>query len=447
MDSYNVVDYFSFLSIAPALVWLVIFTVVGFFIRNNNRDKPHYKYYLWNLYAKLGFSLLFALFYLLYYGGGDTTAYYDGAVVLNNLFFEYPDRYLHVMTSDFDNSHYTLYYDMRTGYPPGWIFREREGFFVAKLMSFISFFTLKSYLAMTFIMAYFTSVVSWKLFELVRSFNMNNEKLLAFGVLLLPSVNFWCTGVSKDTVVFIATIILVYNVFKIISKEQKSTLLNYIIALLAAFIIFKIRGFILAAIALPLLFSLSTKLVRLLGGGDIFVLVFRSVVLIGGLAYAGQSLINNSEENFIEQNAYIQQAAIIQQDFAENVIYGTKKYSIGEIEFSPIGLVKAAPLAIIAGMYRPFPWESISPTLLMNGIESSIFLYFTFLLFRKDFRRKWRKIRTDEFFVFCLIFILVIGFMTGLTSGLFGVLVRLRSILLPFLFIILTIEFKSIDEK
>lgn len=447
MDSYNVADYFSFLSIAPALVWLVIFLVIGFFVRNNNQDKPHYKYYLWNLYAKLGFGMLFALVYLFYYGGGDTTAYYEGAVVLNNLFFEYPERYLHVMSSSFDNSHYTLYYDMRTGYPPGWIFRENEGFFVAKLMSFFSFLTLKSYLAMTIIMSYLTSLVSWKLFDLVRSFSLNNERMLAFGLLLLPSVNFWCSGVSKDTVVFIATVALVYNVFKILSKEHKFNILNLLYVLLAAIIIYKIRAFILVAIALPLLFSLTTKLVRVLGGGDIFVIAFRSIMLVGGLIYAGQALISNSEKSFLEQNTYVQQAAIIQKDFATNEIYGTKRYSIGDIEFSPIGLVKIAPFAIIAGLYRPFPWESLSPTLLMNGIESIVFLYFTYVLFRRDFRRKWRKIRTNEFLIFCLIFILVIAFMTGLTSGLFGVLVRLRSILLPFLFILLTLDFSQMEKN
>lgn len=447
MQQFDYSQYFSFLSILPALLWLLIFMVIGFFIRNNNRDKPHYKYYLWNLYAKIGFSLLFSLVYLFYYGGGDTTAYYDGAVVLNNMLFEYPERYLQVLNNSFDNTHYSLYYDSRTGYPPGWIFRESEGFFVAKLMNFISFFTLKSYFAMTIILAYITSVVSWKLFELVRTFRMNNERLLAFGLLFLPSVNFWCSGVSKDTIVFIATLLLVINVFKILSKSHKTTIINYLITIIAVFLIFKIRAFILAAILLPLVFSLTTKLVRLLGGGDLFVIVFRSIVLVGGLAYAGQALISSSEESFLEQNSYVQQAAVIQQDFANNEIYGTKRYNIGEIEFSPFGLLKAAPLAIIAGLYRPFPWESISPTLLMNGVESIVFLYFTFLLFRRNFFRKWRKIRTDEFLVFCLIFIFVIAFMTGLTSGLFGVLVRLRSILLPFLFILLTLDFSEIDKN
>ena len=83
----------------------------------------------------------------------------------------------------------------------------------------------------------------------------------------------------------------------------------------------------------------------------------------------------------------------------------------------------------------------------MNGLESVLFLYFTFILFKSKFLEKWRKIRAHEFLIFCLIFTLVIAFMTGLTSGLYGVLVRLRSILLPFLFILLTVKYDRIETK
>lgn len=433
--------YYDILSIIPAVFWLIIVIAVGYVIRTKHRDKPHYKYFMKNLFAKLFFSFGFALVYLVMYGGGDTTAYYDGAVVLNNLFFKDPGAYFHVMANDFDMSHYSIYYDLSTGYPPGWIFREEQGYFVTKLMSIISFFTLKSYFAMTFIMALFTSIASWKLFELARSYKLNNERLLAFGVLLLPSVNFWCAGVSKDTVVFIASLVLVYNAFHIISEDKKANLKNYIYTIIAAFIIYQIRSFILAAIALPMLFALSARMVKTLGGSDFMVSAFRTFVLIVGLGVGGRTLVLMGEGEFLEQNAFLAEAAVIQQDFRQNETYGDKKYNIGDVEFSPVGLIRAAPFAALAGLYRPYIWEVRSPTLLMNGLESVLFLYFTFLLFRSKFLQKWRKIRGHEFLVFCLIFTLVIAFMTGLTSGLYGVLVRLRAPLLPFLFILLTVDF------
>ncbi len=435
-------NYFSFLSIFPAIIWLIIFMVMAFFIRNNNKDKAHYKYYYWNLYAKLFFALAYGVFYVVIYNGGDTVAYYDGAVTLNNLFFKSPVLYFDELLSPADILNYTTKYDLQTGLPPGWIYREPEGWMVSRLMSILSFFTLKSYWAMTLFMAYITSIASWKLFELIRTFNLNNERLLAFGVLLLPSVNFWCTGVSKDTVVFIAALFLVYHAFHIISVELKATFWNYAIAFVASLIISQIRSFILVAILLPMLFALATRLIKFLGGGNMFVIVFRTVLIVGGLTYIGSNLIATNEAEFLAQNSYLQEAAVIQRDFEQNELYGEKKYSIGEIEYTPLGLIRTAPFAILAGLYRPYIWEALSPTLLMNGLESIMFLYFTWLLFRRDFFRKWRLIRTHEFLVFCLIFVLVIAFMTGLTSGLYGVLVRLRAPLLPFLFSIVTVQLK-----
>jgi hypothetical protein len=434
--------YYSFLSILPAVIWLIIFLVITFFVVNNNKDKPHYKYYSWNVYAKFFFALAYGVFYVVIYQGGDTVAYYDGAVTLNNLFFKSPALYLEELTSQADLLNYTTKYDISTGIPPLWIYREPEAWMISRIMSLFSFFTLKSYWAMTIIMAYFTSLASWKLFELVRVFKFNNEKLLAFGVLLLPSVNFWCAGVSKDTIVFIATLVLVYHVFKIVSEKFKATVLNYIIAIIAALLISQMRPFILAAIAIPMAFSLSSRIIRFLGGGNMFVIVFRSIVLIAGLAIAGNALIATNEAEFLDQNAYLQEAAVIQKDFQQNQTYGDKRYSLGTVEFTPVGLVRVAPMAILTGLFRPYLWEALSPTLIMNGLESVIFLYFIFILVRRDFFKKWYLIRTNEFLVFCLIFVLIIAFMTGLTSGLYGVLVRLRAPLLPFLFILSTIDLR-----
>lgn len=440
-------DYFTLLDILPALLWLVIIVVTGFAIRNANTDKPHYKYYMPNLFAKLFFSLAFACVYIFYYGGGDTTAYYDGAVALNNLFLKSPDLYIEQMTSPPDMFKFTQYFDLQTTYPPGWIYREPEGFFVCKLMSLISFLTLKSYLAMTFIMAFLTSIVSWKLFLLVRDYQFSNEKLLSFGVLLLPSVNFWCTGVSKDTVVFIAALVLIVNVFKLISNKYDTGIKNYFFLFLAAFVIYHIRSFVLAAILLPILFSLGARLVKSLGGGDRAVVFFRTMFIIIGFAIGGRTVLIQSEGDFLKSNSFLQQAAIIQSDFQNNDSYGTKRYNLGDIQFTPFGLIKVSPLAIITGVFRPFIWEARSATLVINGLESILFIYFMLNFARRDLKTKWQKIRSHEFLIFCVIFFLVIAFMTGLTSGLYGVLVRLRAPLLPFLFILLTTDFNQFNTS
>ena len=63
---------------------------------------------------------------------------------------------------------------------------------------------------------------------------------------------------------------------------------------------------------------------------------------------------------------------------------------------------------------------------------------------------KIKKIRKQEILVFALIFSLFIAFMAGFTSVLFGVLVRIRAPLMPFIFLVLTtnvFENKQLEKE
>jgi hypothetical protein len=232
----------------------------------------------------------------------------------------------------------------------------------------------------------------------------------------------------------------VYHGFKIVSLTMKSKFKNWIFFAFNLLLIYHIRDFIFLSIAVPFALAISARFVKVYGGGDYAVIIVRTFIFVGGLALIGGSVISKSEEDFLESNSLVQQASVVQNDFSNNDTYGDKKYDLGEITFTPIGLLKVMPLALATGIYRPFIWESLSPTLILNGLESIMFLYFTYLFIRRKPFKKLKKIRGHEFLVFALFFVFIIAFMTGLTSGLYGVLVRLRAILLPFLFVLLTFE-------
>lgn len=437
-------DYFSFLQLMAAFIWLIIIVAGAAVWRSSKSELEHYKYYMWNLFAKLFFGFAFSMVYLFYYGGGDTTAYFEGSITLNNLFFKSPELYFDHLFNESTWEQFSSDFDNRTGYPPGWIYRESEAFRISKLMSVLSFFSLKSYFAMTFIMSTITAFASWKLYSLLRTYRFTTDFNLALGVLFLPSVNFWCSGISKDTWVFIAVILLIYHAFKIISPQFKATLWNWIMLIFFAFIIFKVRSFILYLTLVPLAFAVTTRITNIFGRRDLKMVLLRLAVSFGALIAVFTAIQPTSEDQFLEENQFLQEAAVIQKDFASNESYGSNRYSLGSVEFTPTGLARVAPAAIIAGLFRPFPWESLSPTLLFNGLESALFLYFTFLFFKKKVRKKISFIRSQEILMFAFFFSILIAFITGLTSGLFGVLVRLRAILLPFLFLLLTVEWEII---
>ena len=425
-----------------AFIWLIIIVAGAAVWRSSKSELEHYKFYMWNLFAKLFFGFAFALVYLIYYQGGDTLAYFEGSVTLNNLFFKSPELYLKQMLSDPDMAARSIDFDNRTGYPPGWIYKEAEAFRISKLMSVFSFFSLKSYLAMTFIMSSISAYASWKLFTLLRQYKFTSDRTLAIGVLFLPSVNFWCSGISKDTWVFIAVIMLIYHAFKIISPQFKATILNWLLMFLFALLVYKIRSFILYTTLAALALAVTTRITNIYGRKDLRMVLLRIGVSFGVLITILTSIQPQTEDQFLEENEIFQEAAIIQRDFANNETYGSNRYSLGEVEFTAFGILKIAPSAIAAGLLRPYPWESLSPTLIFNGLESALFIYLIFLFFQRGIRSKITEIRSQEILMFSFFFAIIIAFMTGLTSGLFGVLVRLRAILLPFLFLLLTVNWE-----
>jgi hypothetical protein len=434
-------DYFSILDIAWALLFLILlFTFV------NARKKQHveldyFQYYSWNIYAKLFLSLIYALYYILIIDGGDTLAYWDGGLKMNHLFWKSPSMYFEELFNEPNMMMNASHFDLTTGYPPGWIYREKESWFISKVMSLFTFVSFKSYLVGTLILAYISSIASWKLFELVRSFNMNTNRFIAIGVLFIPSVGFWCSGVTKDTIVLFSSIFIICHAFQILSLDKKTSYKNFIWILFYGFLIYHIRSFMIATILAPLAFTYSARLANKYRQNRTAFFSIRILsIMVGGLFFYFQgSSITNSEK--------LEEAALIQKDFATNTSYEGARYDLGITDYSSTGMLAAFPAAVLAGLYRPFPWESLSVTLILNGLEGAFFLYLTFLFFRQNAWRKINMIRKHEFFIFCFFFILLMAYMAGLTSGLLGVLVRFKAPLIPFMVLLLTVNDLAANMK
>ena len=434
------VEYFSILDTA----WAVIFIIILFLIAKSQKKRyenlEYFEYYNRNIAGKVFLSLVYAVYYIAIIDGGDTLAYWDGGVKLNNLFWKAPSMYFDEMFSDPDMINYYRY-DAETGFPPGWIYREKESWFISKIMSIFAFLTFKSYLVTTFLLAYFSSIASWKLFELVHSFKLNSNRNIAFGVLFVPSVGFWCSGITKDTIVLFSSIMVIYNAFQILSLDKKSSLKNLLWILFYGYLLFQIRSFMVSTILVSLAFTYSARLANKYRQNKFAYYSIRMLSLVVGLlffSFQSESLLNSDK---------LVEAAAIQKDFATNETYEGKKYDLGITDYSPAGMVSAFVPAVIAGFYRPFIWESLSLTLILNGLEGAYFLYLTFAFFRRNALKKINLIRKHEFFIFAFFFCLLMAYMAGLTSGLLGVLVRFKAPLIPFLVLLLTIDLRLFDKN
>ncbi len=436
--SYNVFQITDIISIT---FWgFLIFAF--FYVRYHNRKHiPHYKFYPAFLIYKFALALLFSAVYIFYYEGGDTVWYWDGAVKMANLCLKDPGLYLEQMASNPTNERYFNYFDADTGYPPNWIYKEHDSFYVCKITSIICLITLDSFFAISMIFAFFSALATWKLYEMILEQKITTISKAAIAILFIPSVNFWASAIMKDTIVLTCTYILIICVYRLfIKKIKQKRFWTYIVGALVVFLIFKIRSFMLICLLPCLMIWINYELLskirnRLLRRMLIPLLFIVTLSSIAAMYYSSEAFGSYSADNIVNT------AIVIQQDFSENKFYGENRYYIGDVNGSPQSMLAVMPAAIIAAFYRPFIWEANTIFMFFSGLESVFFIFLTIrFLIRFRFYKWIAVIRKNKFLLFALVFSLVLGYFVGFTGGIFGALVRFKTAVLPFIVLIFLME-------
>ncbi|WP_343636884.1 hypothetical protein [Fluviicola sp.] len=419
---------FTFSDYVFTAAWLIVCIIIALAIYLRNAKNPDYRYFIPHFCWKIFLGIAFATFYVYTYGSGDTTAYYQGAECLKNLAYEDFGDYLHELISGPSRDYLPSYYNSHTGIPPIWVYKEPNSWFICKLASFFSFFTFNSYLALNLIFSFISTLITWRFFLFARSFLQVKVRYVAISILFIPTVGFWCTGLLKDTVVYCASLVLFMNLIKLLNGIS---LKNILFILLASYIIGSTRSFVLISILIPffitVFFQYSRRAPFTIRLATRMIGIGMSVLLVFVYFRFSSSFEELSSQNLIST------AETIYNDFQQNQGYTGKRYDLGITEFTAVNMLRATPTAIFTAIYRPFIWESNSFFMLLNGLESLVLLYFTLKLFRK--RDKTLPPMSEKariFFTICLFSCLIMAFFVGLTSGLFGVLVRLKAPLLPF---------------
>ena len=145
-----------------------------------------------------------------------------------------------------------------------------------------------------------------------------------------------------------------------------------------------------------------------------------------------------------EVDTAIEQAQVIRSDLLRSEQYGNNNYDVGEFDGTILGLARVAPNAIITALFRPFVWEIGSPTMVLSALENFILLTFTlFTLIRLSPIRFFKTILKEPFLLYCLIFSIIFAFGVGIAGTNFGAMVRYKTPLMPFFFIMIYLVNKN----
>lgn len=384
---------------------------------------------------KLLGALAFALVYTFYYDyGGDTRTYFrDSGKVIEALFIG-PSVYIEVLKHSFENiSSEALDILRRMSY------HDPREYYVVNFISIFNFFGFGSYFSTSLLVALFTYWGVWHFFLLLVGKFPRIEKQMAISILFIPSVFFWGSGISKDSLILCCIGLVLYHVNQIASGKfwQVGSLL---IIGLASYYMFMVKPYVLISLlpaivlwrSLHLRDKIKNNYIRaavlpIVGVASIFGMVFT-------LNFMAQYNQQYSMDSFVDTAQSMQGWHYVEGANTSAQHGRGSSYTLGEYdENSWRGLLKVFPAAVNVTYFRPYIWEVKNAGMLAQAMESLVFLIFSiWILLKVGPFKVYRHISGDSFLLMCVVFAVFFGFAVGFSSYNFGALSRYKIPAVPF---------------
>ncbi|MBK9801158.1 MAG: hypothetical protein IPP56_16030 [Bacteroidetes bacterium] len=258
------------------------------------------------------------------------------------------------------------------------------------------------------------------------------HKQFYYSILLVPSVLFWGSGILKDTYTLMGACWFTYSFYKVFVKPDKVTI-NVIMMIIMAYIMIKIKPYIFIALMPGTLLWFAFERVKRVENWLLKILTGPFLIISATLL--GYLLLINLSSDFGQYSSaenILYKAQNTQYDLKQSY-YGGNSFDIGEFDASATGVLSKLPEAIMAGLFRPFLWESKNFVMIIAATENSVLMLLTiFLLVKLGIYRFYKVIAKEPILFFSVIFSLFFAFSVGLTSANFGAMVRYKIPAVPF---------------
>lgn len=413
-----------------ASIYILLIFVFAFFIPSQG-DRRIFNL---GLGAKVTGGLAFTLIYLFYYGGGDTIVYYKTAIAYCNLILQSPFEGLAITFGNNSIENFS-FFTPETGYPVRHIFNDSATLMVSKIAIPFLLLSFKSYLIGSLLISFISYLSIWQLFKLFRHLT-SNQQISMLSTLFIPSILFWGSGISKDTITFAATCYFVYGAYWIIIK-RKFKLMIVLLSVISLWLIITIKPYIFLVLfpgTLVWIFfnsiqSIKNKFIRI---ATVPIILVSSIIIIAFTLNSISSVLGEySTDNIMRK-------AIVAQEDLKQDYYGGNSFDIGKIEPTTAGVISKFPIATFYGFYGPTLVHVNNVVMLFSALENTVLLLLSFSIFLlRNPVKTLQRLSSEPFLTFCLLFSVLFAFGIGLSSPNFGALVRFKIPLLPFFLIML----------
>lgn len=394
--------------------------------------EPEYKHLLTGLYAKVGGAMVFSLIYFYYYEAGDTIAYFYSSVAVGRLAGADLLSFLKVLFGPNDPAHLALFGSLPAK-PYEYVYYDSRTFMVVRFITPLVLLAFNSYVLTALLLSSLSYIGIWRCYQTFVGYFPKLKDKFAIAFLYMPSVVFWGSGIMKDTITISATCWWVYCFDQVFFKKDRiiGNVLGLVVAGLLLILVKPYIFMILMPVTLLWLFyfrvvKLKNMLIRLL------TLPMMLLVLSGGSFFILDTMGDDLGKFSLDEA--MNTTMNIQRDMQRAEEYGSNYFDIGELDGTLGGVLKKAPVAINAALFRPYLWEARSIVVVISALENAWLLGFALLVLWRT--RGWflfRAIRGNPLVMTCVTFSVIYGFMIGLTTPNFGALVRFKIVLVPFL--------------
>jgi hypothetical protein len=314
-------------------------------------------------------------------------------------------------------------------------FNDDNNYMVTKIVAVLSFLTFGKYMVINLFFSMISFSGVWRLYRFFYEQYPHLHKQLAIAILYLPTFVFWSSGILKDPICTGAMGWITYSLYEMFYK-RKSFLKNAIIVLIAGYFLINLKMYILVSYVPFFFLFLILKNVNLIRNS--FIKFLLGPALIIGSIFAGQQVMKKFEKDLGGYaaegiaNQIKHQQETYKQQAAEGI--GESNFSLGvNFDGSMTSMLKMAPAAIIATLYRPFIWESTKISTLLSSLESLTLMIFTLsILLKFGPVNFFRTIARDPTITYCFLFALLFALFVGATTPNFGTLCRYKIPCMPF---------------
>lgn len=412
----ELIDLFLF----PFYILLPLFLVFYYsvhYIKDSIERKFFYQGFLLKIFGAISAILI----YVYYYKGGDTTSYFSNGEALFNYLTLYPeyifDIFFSSTLSNFND--YNLIPFKRELY----YCYSKESYFLTKISLIGSFITFRSFFMTSILCSYFSFFASWKFYKFIIQFYPELKKSLGYSVFFIPSVIFWGSGLFKDTFTLIGLYLFIIGFISIFGLK-KNKYYYYFYLIIGFYLLITIRSFfILAILPFILFWSFSFYIGKINNRTLKFILFPFFILIVGGIIILLLNIISKEMKELSAENLQTR----IEGFQSWHTSLNGSAYSLGEIEFTKMGIISKIPAAINVTFFRPYLWEANKPIIFISFLQSFFFLCFTiYTLVKMKFIYFFIELFKSAENLFFIGYSLFFAFIAGFTSFNFGALDRYK---------------------